>query len=516
MGAPSRPFPTSLGDLVAASIEARACHGPGDVYGQAVRLTGDEHAFLDAAYAIDPATGRRQVDTAIYSRRKGLRKSELCAWVVAEETTGPTRAYWDGGRPVARAPLDPLVLCAATTENQGELVYGAFRAIVAASAALAPLYDVGLLTTQLVGAAGRVALIQTRNPVALDGERPTCEVADELHLWHSLALVEAWRTLTGNLKKRYDAQPWLLAPTTAYAPGRGSIAELLHKASTATPAQPRLVYDHLEADAAHDLDDPAGLRAAIVQAAGDARWPDTEGIATVYTDPTWPRERFRQLWLNQPVGAADQWTTPNAWAQLADPTRPLAAGDTVALGFDGSDYDDATALVAVRLSDAHAQILGLWQRPSGAAGQGWSVPRAAVERVVRATHARFRVVRALADPPGWRDEIGRWSAEHGGTWREFRTAVPTLMGPAIERATTAIRSGQTSHDGSPRLAAHVIGARLVEDRGHQRLVKRDPRTDKIDAAVAWVIAHEARGRALAGGATDTPPPEREAYAFAAW
>lgn len=511
----SRPFPHSLGDIVAADIERRCCHGPGDVYGQSVRLTTDEHAFLEDAYAIDPETGRRKIDIAIYSRRKGLRKSELGAWLVVEETTGPVRAYLDGGQPIARPPHDPAVVCAATTSDQGELVYGAFRAIVAASDPLTPLYDVGMEETQLIGAPGKVELTQTRNAAALDGGRPTFEVGDEVHRWFGGPLIEAYRILIRNLRKRRAAQPWMFMPTTAYAPGQGSVFELLHTASRAEPPMARLLVDHLEASMRWDLDDPEQLRAAIIEAGGGADWYDLDSLESGYHDPTEPEEDYRRFTLNQPVGAADQWVTPDEWRALARPGEGLQPGDAVALGFDGSDYDDATALVASRLSDGFAQVLGIWQRPDGAAGLTWSVPRPLVNRVVASAHARYRVVRALADPPGWRDDIARWSNLYGGVWREFRTAVPTYMGPAIERASTAIRAAELSHDGSAKLAAHMIGCRLVEDRGHFRLTKRNERTDKIDAAVAWVLAHEARGRALAGGVDPNEQPKQD-YAFAAW
>jgi hypothetical protein len=511
----SRPFPHSLGDIVAASIEARSCHGPGDVYGQSVRLTTDEYAFLEQAYAIDCETGRRKVDIAVYSRRKGLRKSELGAWLVVEETTGPVRAYWDGGQPIARPPMDPSVICAATTADQGELVYGAFRAIVAASEELEPLYDVGMEETQLIGQPGKVELKQTRNPAALDGGRPTFEVGDEAHRWKGLQLMEAYRIMVRNLRKRRESQPWMFLPTTAYGPGEGSVFERLHTAARAEPPAERLLVDHLEASLSWDLDDPEQLRKAIVEAGGGADWYDLEAMAAGYHDPTEDEQDYRRYTLNQPVGAADQWVTPDEWSALARPDLPLQPGDAIALGFDGSDYDDATALVGVRLSDGHAQVLGLWQRPTGAAGLTWSVPRALVNRVLAATHARYRVVRGLADPPGWRDDIARWSNSYGGVWREFRTAVPTYMGPAIERASTAIRAAEMSHDGSAALAAHIVGCRLVEDRGHLRLAKRNERIDKIDAAVAWVLAHEARGRALAGG-FDPHEQTKPDYAFAAW
>ncbi len=244
------PFPKHLGDHVAGWIESNCVHGPGDIYGEPVRLTDEEHSFLESAYAIDTHTGRREVDVAVYSRRKGTRKSELGAWLVAAECKGPVRAYLDGGEPIARPPVDPLVLCAATTEEQGDLVYGAFRSIVKASDRLNPLFNVGLESTYLIGAPGRIDLKQSRNPGALDGARPTFEVGDEFHLWIEHRLREAFSTLRRNLRKRKLAQPWLFGPTTAYAPGQESVAEILHKACgsrTGRVVSARILFDHWQA-----------------------------------------------------------------------------------------------------------------------------------------------------------------------------------------------------------------------------------------------------------------------------
>lgn len=119
------------------------------------------------------------------------------------------------------------MLCAATTEDQSDLVYGAFRSIVQASDRLRPHYDVGLEVTYLTGVPGKIELTQSRNAPALDGARPTFEVVDEPHLWLP-PLHESYDTLRRNLRKRRAAQPWLWMATTAYQPGEESIAEIIH------------------------------------------------------------------------------------------------------------------------------------------------------------------------------------------------------------------------------------------------------------------------------------------------
>lgn len=523
-------FPASLGDEVAKWVERHCVHGPGDVYGQPVRLTGEEHRFLEAVYAIDRQTGRRLVDQATYSRRKGTRKSELGAWVVLAETRAPCRAYLDGGEPVARAPSDPWVLCAATTEDQSELVYGAFRAIVKASPTLEPLYDVGLEVTYLRDGPGQVALTQTGNPAALDGARPTFEVADETHLWVG-RLHEAYAVLRQNLRKRRESQPWLLAATTMYAEGEGSVAEAHHEHGLLVAAgkvpSARMVYDHRQAGE-FDLDDPVQLRAAIVDAGGDAHWSDTDAIAAEYHDPQVSEARFRRYWLNQPWGSEDRWMPAAAWAAAARPGATVAAGEAVTLGFDGSlgtgdprRVADSTVLMGCRLSDGLLFPVGLWEAP----GPGpWEPPRDEVDRAVAEAHRAWRVVRAYADPPHWQTEVGVWAQRFGeDVWLEWWTNRDTPMAAALDRLLTDVRAGTATHDGDARVTRHVLNAHPLVKRAavsdpdgrRERVLVRKAHAnspDKIDATVAAALAYEARADALAAG-LGKPPRRYRAAGF---
>lgn len=494
---PRKRFPTSLADVVAAWIEQHCCHGPGDVYGETVRLTDEEFAFLEQAYAIDQHTGRRLNDIAVYSRRKGTRKSELGAWLCHVEAIGPCRAVLDDdGDPAVTSVMDPWVLCAATTEDQSDLVYGAFRAIAKASPTLESLYDVGLEVTYPKDRPGKVELTQTGNAAALDGARPTFEVADEPHLWVG-NLHESFATLRRNLRKRKASQPWLFAPTTAYQPGQDSEAERLHAA--AGKGAPRLVFNHRQAVDSWDLDDDEQLRSAILEAGGDAYWSDIDAIVAEYAASYPDTPQFRRYWLNQPRATEAQWCPPEVYDShtLAD---ELVDDEWVSLGFDGSLYDDATVLWASRMSDGWLTPVGIWERPDKAP-RSWAMPKTEVDQVVRHTMQRLRVVRFYCDPHYWQSEIESWAdaAPRGAsvlTWDTRRTAATSAM---LERLQTDLVNGKVTIAPDPAGRQHFLNA-TVDDRGGGKtvVVKPAPRL-KVDSVYGAGLAHEARADALAAG-----------------
>lgn len=479
-----KPFPASLGDVVAEWIEATCCHGPGDVYGEAVRLTPEEHAFLEAAYAIDRETGRRMIDTAGYSRRKGTRKSELGAWLVCAETVGPSRAYLDAGEPVARPPHDPAVICAATTEDQGDLVYGAFRAIVKASPVLAPMFDVGLEVTYLVDQPGKVELIQSRNAAALDGARPTFEVGDESHLWLPM-LHETYATLRRNLRKRRQAQPWVFLPTTAYGKGQESIAELLHTAAGVKSGQTvvgRLLFDHREASRKWDLEDPTQLRLAIEEAGGDAHWSDVESIAADHDEATSPVWEFRRYWLNQPSEPdeeswlpAGQWDANRRQGCQIDRSQPFEVAVDMALKHD---------TVAVRATQ-DARDGTIRTQAWSWVPQGAIVDVAAVETLILELHSSGNLTACAYDPAYFEPSAQRL-LDLGVPMEAFPQSNARMV-PACQNAYELICGGMVVHDDDPIPAGQVVHAVPHATSEGWRLSKGRARK-KIDSAIALVMA----------------------------
>lgn len=517
----SKPFPTSLGDIACAWIEKHCCHGPGDVYGEPVRLTNEEVELIHDCYLLDPATGRRLIDTAIYSRPKGTRKTEVAAWLSLFESRGPARAAIEDGRAILRPVRDPYIISVATTEDQADLtVYGAIRAIIPASHYLEPLYDVGLERILLKDRPGKIDLVQTRNPGALDGAKPTFQAAEELHLWRGPTLIESWSTMRRNLKKRKLSQPWVFCPTTSYQRGDESVLETLHNvtglATTGRHIVGRMLYNHREASTKWDLDDPEQLRAAILEAGGDAFWRDPEAIATEWDDPLATESEKRRFWLNQAVSSANAWIDADVWDSLFDRDDPpsLDVGDRICLGFDGSLSADATALVACRLDDGALFLLGMW-----IPGKDELVDQAEVDSAVTFAFEMYDVVRMYADPPYWQDWLASWASKFnkpaGKTDRVFEwwTNRTKAMGEALERFTTAAKTGVLRHDGNHFLAQHVKNAHRDEVRGHMAIRKEKPWSpNKIDAAMAAVLAYEARADAIADGAL-APKKSKKARGF---
>ncbi len=178
-------------------------------------------------------------------------------------------------------------------------------------------------------------------------------------------------------------------------------------------------------------------------------------------------------------------------------------GTAISLGFDGSDVDDHTAIRGRVMADGFAftpRFAGLPTIWNPAEHADHRVPRAVVSEAVDELFARFKVVRMYCDPPGWQSEIDSWSVRHGDEhllrWETYR---PTQMSHALERMVTDLASGLFEHDGCPITAAHVANAVKMGRRNDTYVLAKASKTQKIDAAMADVLAHEARSDALAAG-----------------
>lgn len=74
------------------------------------------------------------------------------------------------------------------------------------------------------------------------------------------------------------------------------------------------------------------------------------------------------------------------------------------------------------------------------------------------------------------------------------------MQGATERFRTDLVAGRVAHSGDETLTRHVLNAQVREARGGYWLTKSRPGSpDKIDAAVAAVLAYEARADAISAG-----------------
>lgn len=184
------------------------------------------------------------------------------------------------------------------------------------------------------------------------------------------------------------------------------------------------------------------------------------------------------------------------------------AGTQVCLGFDGSDVDDWTALRAETLEGFQfTPRYGPDRRPTLWNPAEWDgrVPREQVDVAVAEVFERFEVARMYADPPRWETDVERWALTHGDDrvieWPTYRTR---QMHDSLERFVTDLSTGRIRHDGCPLTALHMSNARKVAKASDRYILAKPSPNQKIDAAMASALAHEAACDARAAGWGDEP------------
>lgn len=529
-------------------MEHFCLHGPGDVQGQPVVLTEEYLGFIVDSYALRAKTGRRLYDSAFLSRPKGTDKSGQGGRFSLFEAFGPCRfAGWakggevyedpwglgfeyrfTRGEPMGRPVQSPFVRVMATEEDQtGNVFDTVYFNLTDDEALLAqiPGVDPGLTRVYLPG--GGEIRPSTASSASKDGGIETFVDFDETHLYNTPELRRMYGTVTRNLRKRKKiAETWYLETTTMFASGEESIAEDTYKLAEAIregkAKRSKLLFDHRWGEC-EDLADEPALRAAIVEAYGDAiAWNDLDGLVDGFYDPRNGPEESRRYFLNAPSSAQDAWVTEPEWAARAAPTVIVGERELITLGFDGSrrrssSVTDATALVACTVLAGHVfepLEVSVWEQPDGPAGVDWQVPRAEVDRAVNSIFERYAVVGFFADPAKWETHISAWEAKYGARlrvranrdhpieWWMTGGRAHQIVQALDEFHTDLIEGIEFTHDGSYALSRHVLNARRRPSRAGLQIAKEHPDSSrKIDAAIAAVLARKARREAVAMGLT---------------
>lgn len=202
---------------------------------------------------------------------------------------------------------------------------------------------------------------------------------------------------------------------------------------------------------------------------------------------------FRRFRLGQWVGHEGAWMPADRWEACALDGYEVPAGAPIVVGFDGSQGGigaghDATAMVActVDAERPHLFVLGIWE---GHGQQGWTVPREEVHATLVAAAERFDLVEVIADPPYWRAELEVWSRTWPGKVLEFPTNRWGRLAPAVDRFMQTVLQQELTHDGDPRLSAHINNAVVKTTPGGEVITKADKHSPhKVDGALASVLA----------------------------
>lgn len=491
----------TLGPLVVAWIERELVHGPGDVQGQPIELDDEFVWFIFRAYEID-AAGRRVIWRAVFSRLKGRAKSEFGAMIACAEALGPVRFRgWDhDGRPLGGPITAPFIPCFATEEDQAGDGYAAIYFMLKHGAiSRTPGLDVGLTRTYLPD--GGKITVETSKAASKDGGKETFAWWDETHLYVGDPLIRLHATVRRNLTKRKIAEPWGLETTTMYAPGENSVAEGSHayykKITNGKIHDSGFLFDHREGPADFDYESDEQLRAAIIEAAGEAAgWLDVDRMVAEARDEMTNKSDVIRYFVNRPAKREEAvFIKADTWTGLTKIGR-IERDATVCLGGDGSRTFDTTVIAWAAPLDAGrvrvgARVFSVRESaPHHVLHPGGSIDFEDVEAFILDRFDYFTVTEAAYDPRYLERSADILLARLPSaalvpvepTSKHMREALQTFERLCLE--------GKLEHDGDPVIAAHL--ANCAVERGESadeiRRVRKIEKRKPIDAVPAMALA----------------------------
>jgi phage terminase large subunit-like protein len=357
--------------------------------------------------------------------------------------------------------------------------------------------------------AGRMRVLAADVDTA-DGVIPTLALMDELHRQGSAGLYGVFRDGLGPRRGQ-------MVTISVAGDHEGSPLGMMRTAARKLPGlvrEGRHLYARSEDGgfvmhewALEEEDDTSDME--VVKLVNPASWQTLDLLRERHESPSmlpWQWARFAcGIW----VGAEEWWVSGEEWDACSEAEHELRPGDEITLGFDGARLGDATALVACRMEDGLLVPLGVWEPPPNA--RDWETPVGSVDAAIHDAMERYAVRRSYFDPPLWQSEIDEWAREYGDTVLRYNTNRTRMMA-ATERFRTDVLAGRVKHSGDATLTRHVLNCQVREARGGYWLRKNYAGSpDRIDAAVAAVLAYEARADYLAGG--EEPEEVGELFTF---
>lgn len=507
----------TVGYRVGLWAERELTQPDGDHAGGPLRLTDEQWRFLAHWYRVDES-GRFAWRTGSFVRIKGAGKDLLGAVLCAVELCGPCRPVLDdNGRLVADADglvagpvAAPWVQLAAVNITQTQNTMRYFPSLLSNQFLREHAVDVGKETIY-AGSSGKLQAV-TSSPRALEGARPTFCLVNESHHWlASNNGHEMYAVIVRNLAKQQRGSARVLEITNAHAPGEDSIAEQSYDAY-----QQRLgagdvgdqLYDSLQAPAEVDLSEPDSVREGIRLARGDAQWLDLDTYMSIIVDPRSSVADSRRFFLNQIVAADRSLIAPMEWDACVTPGAELVDGDAITLGFDGAKSQDATALVACRLSDRCLFPIAIQE--SDPKDPDWRVDKDYFDQAVDRCFDRFTVWAFYADVAQFEGEVEEWEWRYqrtlkGRASRASRVAFDMRgndkrVTAGVEALVEGVTSGFVRHDGDALLRAHALNAVRRPNRWGVSFGKehRESRR-KVDGLAAALLADIARRELVSSG-----------------
>lgn len=488
-----------------------------------IRLTNEQIRRLFEFYRVDER-GRRVVRRAAVLRPKGVGKSPEGGYLAFAELCGPVVfAGFDPktGRPKGAKHPSPIIDIAAVAEDQtGNVMQWLYDVLVDRPKTCAELgLDIGMTRIRRrssrtkVGSPGEIRVVSSAAD-SKEGTRSTFVVIDQSE---SLTMENGGVRLVGTLRRNVGKRGgWSVELMNAPEEGDGSVADRTIQA--AAKGSEGIFFDRgPECPDVPDLADVEVLTAALRVVYGEAAlvhdgdgnvvsgWVDVERLAAEINDPDTDPTDARRFYLNQSVPKGTRAFDRRALIAGSKVRSRIEKGAFVAAGFDGSLFHDATALVLCEISSGTMSLGGIWEKPDGS-GDEWTVPVEEVDARVAELFDEFEFALLLADPFRWGTSIASWNDLQRKPWAmSFDTSKWKQIGHACRSFGSELRSGEVGlAPDEPELLLHLGHAVRREiaatDEGGRRLwtIRKPAPKLKIDAAMAAVLAAEARRRAIAG------------------
>jgi phage terminase large subunit-like protein len=488
------------GHRVIHFIESRCVHTASEWIGQPFRLLNWQKQLIMELFEVGD-DGLRRYRWALLGVPKKNGKTELAAALALYFLLADNEPA-------------PLVICAAASEEQADLVFGAARTMCEMSPALRKLtlpFEKEIQVPSLPGAKlKRVAATVGTN----DGQNIHAVFGDELHEWGPPKGDNVWNVLTNGTGAR--KQPMVVQTTTAGYDIEGTICGKQYaygkKVSLGEIDDPRYYFRWWEAPEKSDHRDPRVWEQANPSYGVLVHEPFFQDQLTKKTEAV-----FRRYFLNQWTSGSETWLPFGAWdACLAE--LELRSDLPLRVAVDVALRNDSTAVVCGQLQGERIVLRArVWENPypdGHSLHDSWELNIFEVEEHLKELRAAFPTPtteidgRVMPGPefcydPAYFHRSAAILEGEGLAMVEFPQHDSRMI-PASQGFYQRIVERKIAHDGDPTLARHIGNATADQKPRGWRLTKPKGSRKKIDAAVAAAIASH---RAL----EPSPEPKRSAY-----
>ncbi|TCM57824.1 phage terminase large subunit-like protein [Rhizobium sp. PP-F2F-G48] len=472
--------------------------------GHPFQLDEWQERIIRAIFGPRNPDGTRKIKKVVIQLGRGSRKTALAAAIVLLCAFGPEKV--PGG----------LIQSAAFARKQARELFEEVALIVSQDGRYKGTARVRDYKSQIVNAKTRTRYEAVSSEgLGHHGSTPSVVVADELHAWTTEKHRELWRVLSSALDKTNNGLMVVL--TTA---GRGQETLAYKEVAAARKIQ------------LGEITDPHTLP-VIFEGSADVDWKDEAnwhkllpGLAHGYPSLQALRERaikaqysiiereilqqlYLGVWQNQSsspfvdmAGYDRCGTVPVDFSKFGK-SRPCF------LGVDLSEVSDLTAVVAAWPTDDGGYVVKPWffcpadvmakkARVEGVNYQDWATaelitptPGAAVdydfvEAKIRELDKEFDVRQIAFDP--WRAQKLQQNLMNDSLpVVDFRQGFIS-MSPACDEVERAILAGKFYHSGHPILRWNFDNVAVVRDAAGNRKFDKSKSRDKIDGAVAALMA----------------------------